>query len=600
MIRPKEMTMVRIISPSRTVRDVVETLYDLKVLHILDFKKGDAEFFDIGKPFKEATSYSEQLIALRAMIARLGISGVPKNSKNFRDAQQKFFKLNKIFKSTIEKFDKAKSIENELLNEANNPLTGLGITREKIKEYKSLVSFAGTVKSPIESKLQRLTSDYMLLQKKLEKQIVFALFVKREFEEKTKAILSESGFTEYQAPSLTKAELEGRLGRVRKETAALEGQFEGFKKANSQSLADYEYSLAQLNEKAEVPLRFAASKSTLVATGWIPTDKAEQLKQNLSSVTREKIFVELLHGKNPPTVLENPKLTNPFEFLLNMYSLPKYYEIDPTILMFIAFPLFFGFMLGDVGYGIVTFGLMLLLERKLPKEIKPLLKIITLASLASIGFGFVFGEFFGYEFIEHPLLNRVHDINTMMLVAVAVGIVHVNLGFVLGFINELKHHSFLNAFMRKISWIVLQIGVAILGYGYLQAIQSLQIIGGILALVSILMIIKGEGLLRIVEVPALLSNILSYMRLYAIGLASVSLAAVFNEMAAGLFIKGGVSIVIGITVLLLGHFINLLLGLLGPFLHSLRLHYVEFFQKFYEGGGYRYSPFGIVKMLGGR
>ena len=600
MIRPKEMTMVRIISPSRTVRNVIETLYDLKILHILDFKKGDAESFDIGRPFEEATTYSEQLIALRSMMARLNISGVSKNLKNFREAQKKSSELNKIFGNIVEKFDNAKSIESGLLGEAINPITNLDITRDKIREFKSLVSFIGTLKNPIEPKLQKITYDYVLMQKKLEKQIVFALFVKREFGEQVKTILGESGFTEYQAPELSKTEIENRLARIRREITALEKQLENFKINNLQFLIDYEFVLTQLNEKAEVPLRFATSKNTLVATGWIPADKAETLKQNLTKVTKGKVFVELLHGDNPPTVLENPKSANPFEFLLNMYSLPKYYEIDPTILMFIVFPLFFGFMLGDVGYGLTTLTIVFFLEKKLSTDIRPLSRIILIASLASIAFGFIFGEFFGYEFIEHPLLNRVHDINTMMLVSIAVGVMHLNLGFILGFLNELKHHDFLSAFLRKISWIILQLSVAILGLGYLQSNQLFQVIGSISTLVSIVMIIKGEGLLRIVELPALLSNILSYIRLYAIGLASVSLASVFNKMASGFFVQGGFSIIVGIVILLAGHFINLLLGLLGPFLHSLRLHYVEFFQKFYEGGGYRYSPFGLVKILGGR
>ena len=600
MIKPKEMTMVRIITPYRHVRNVIETLYDMRALHILDFKKGEGEFFDIGRPFKEATIYSEQLIALRSIISRLNLSSIPKHLKNFREAQKKFFELNKTFKSIIEKFDKTKSVENALLNELTNPLTNLDITSDKIKEYKSLVSFLGTVKTPIESKLQSITTDYILTQKKIEKQIIFTLFIRREFGEKTKSILTDSGFTECQAPELSKSDIGERLTKVRKEITDLEKLLEIFKKNSSQFLIDYEFALTQLNEKAEVTLRFAASKNTFIATGWIPTDKAEILKQNLTKVTRQKVFVELLHGDNPPTVLENPKLTNPFEFLLNMYSLPRYFEIDPTILMFIAFPLFFGFMLGDVGYGLVTLLILLLLERKLTAGIKPLLRIITISSLASIAFGFVFGEFFGYEFIEHPLLNRVHDINTMMLITIAVGVIHVNLGFVLGFINELKHHGFVAAFLRKGSWMLLQVAIAIFGFGYLQPNQSFQIIGGILALVSVLLIIKGEGILRIVELPTLLSNILSYIRLYAIGLASVSLASVFNKMATGFFVQGGVSMIIGVVILLAGHSINLLLGLLGPFLHSLRLHYVEFFQKFYEGGGYRYNPFGIVKMLGGR
>ena len=599
MMHPKEMSMLRIITPSKYVNDVVESLYDLKLLHIVDFKKGEKEFLDIGKPLKEANIYSEQLIDLRSIISRLKITGTPKNVKNFKDAQKKFSLLNKEFKDIVKTLDEIKTVEAGLMEQAKNPLSNLDITKDKVKAYKSLAGFMGVVKSPIEPKLKPLTSDYILIGKKSEKQISFALFVKREFESKVKDILTEIGFTEYGLPELNKEELNNQLSKVRKEILNLETQLNNFKQEKSQFIVDYEFALSQLNEKAEVPLRFASSKRTLIATGWIPNDKAEQLKQTLSSVAREKISVEFQKGENPPTVLHNPNLANPFEFLLDLYSLPKYYEIDPTILMFFTFPLFFGFMLGDVGYGVTTLLITLALERMMPIGVKPLLRIILIASLASIAFGFIFGEFFGYDFIKHPLLNRVEDVSTMMLIAVAVGVVHINFGFILGFINELRHHGLVLAFLRKISWILLQISAAIFAFGFLKTNQSFEIIGGVLSVVSVFMIIKGEGILRIVELPALLSNILSYIRLYAIGLSSVSLALIFNKLATGFFTQGGISIVFGVSILLLGHLINLLLGLLGPFLHSMRLHYVEFFQKFYEGGGYKYSPFGIVK-IGGR
>jgi len=103
---------------------------------------------------------------------------------------------------------------------------------------------------------------------------------------------------------------------------------------------------------------------------------------------------------------------------------------------------------------------------------------------------------------------------------------------------------------------------------------------------------KGEGIQGIVELPSLFSNMLSYMRLGAVGLASVGLAVVVNEELAMPFIeKGGVFILIGILIMLLGHGINILLGVIGPFLHGVRLHYVEFFSKFFQGGGKEYTPF---------
>lgn len=586
MIRPQPMSKVRIISHSRNVRSVIERLYDLQMLHIIDFRKGE---FDIGKPLKEAPAYSQQLIDLRSAISILGIKGQPRAVQNIGAAQKKFEALNKIFKKTATGMESLKAQENKLIEVSRNPLITLGPTKDKVKEYKSLASFIGSVTSPIEHEIASLTENYMLIQKQLQKQIIFALFVPRNIQEQAKEILAQAGFTERELPEIKKEDAEARLSQIRNEAAALQKRLDSIKK-NAQFLLDYEFTLSQLNEKAEAPLRFGSSKNTFIATGWVPQDKVGKLQDTLVSITKEKVHIELLPGDDPPTVLKNPRIASNFEFLLNLYSLPRHYEIDPTMLMFITFPLFFGFMLGDVGYGIITLALAMILEKKLGGA-KPLIRIMTISSLAAIAFGFVFGEAFGYEFAAHPILNRVHDINTMMMISVLVGVIHVNFGFVLGFINELHHYGIVMSFFKKLSWITLQAGAALIFFNQ-------PLVGAVIALASVAMIIRGEGM-KVIEIPGVLSNILSYMRLYAIGLSSVSLAGVVNNMAGGLFAAGGAYMIFGIVILLLGHAVNLMLGLIGPFLQSVRLHYVEFFQKFYEGGGYAYNPFGFVK-TGGR
>jgi len=193
----------------------------------------------------------------------------------------------------------------------------------------------------------------------------------------------------------------------------------------------------------------------------------------------------------------------------------------------------------------------------------------------------------------------------MFAIAIVIGVVHVNLGLIIGFVNELRN-GLVVAFLRKGSWVLLEIAVLTLALGYgvlanLAAISWLSALpvihvafGWSLFCLALIGIWLGEGAKGFLETPMLFSNILSYLRLVALGLSSVFLALVVNEMAMGLFDKGGLWILVGIVILLVGHTINLVLGLLGPFLHSLRLHYVEWFTKFYEGGGKPYVPFGEV------
>ena len=128
---------------------------------------------------------------------------------------------------------------------------------------------------------------------------------------------------------------------------------------------------------------------------------------------------------------------------------------------------------------------------------------------------------------------------------------------------------------------------------YFGKISIPPLAGAVFLGLSILMLLKGEGVKGLMELPSIFTNILSYARLMAIGLSSVVLAVIINDSAKEFFHKGGIFILIGMLILVIGHIINIMLGLLGSFLHSLRLHYVEFFSKFFHGGAKKYQPFGM-------
>jgi V/A-type H+-transporting ATPase subunit I len=201
-----------------------------------------------------------------------------------------------------------------------------------------------------------------------------------------------------------------------------------------------------------------------------------------------------------------------------------------------------------------------------------------------------------YNFESLPILERLgkEDIPILLIVSALIGVLHLNLGFIIGFRNEAISHGIKVAVFEKISWIVLQLGIGIFvlaKLGYIPAAGEAS--GIVIAVLGVVMLLIGEGGAAILELPSILSNTLSYTRLAAIGLSSVGIAFAINEIVTKMmFPKGGIFLILGIILLLVGHTVNTVLGIIAPGLHSLRLQYVEFFTKFYEGGGRKFNPFG--------
>jgi V/A-type H+-transporting ATPase subunit I len=531
--RPVEMQFIRIIGPNTKLKQTIDALYDLKMFHFCDFKKTEEDFLDVGKIFEEMESYSEQLEKVRSMISNFNIVGKPNQLENIEDAKKRFLQIEKEYRTLNEETEKLKAEKTKLNNIINRPLAILNLKEKDLIEIS---------KGP-SKKLKGIKDKKLDLKKSLD------------------SLISKKS-----PDSLIKE--------------------------NSNFLLDYEFTLCQLKEKAESPLKFGSTEHAFIASGWIPKDKLKVFESKILDATGNKVEIEALDTElEPPTCLQNVKHTKPFEFLLNLYSLPKSNEIDPTFVMSITFPMFFGFMLGDVGYGIFLLVMSLFIGKKM-KVLQPLMPMVFFSSIFSIIFGFVFGEFFGYEFIN-PMLNRIHGMYQMLGVTIVIGLIHITLGYVLSFFNELKKHGLLHALLAKGGWFVLEAGGIIIAYSYLYKVPSFQPLGIGIMVVAVAMLFKGEGSRGLIEIPSLASNMLSYARLYAIGLASALLAVIINDNISPLIKAGGINLVLAIPILAMGHFINILIGVLGMFLQAARLHYVEFFTKFFEGGGKEYKPFGL-------
>tara|TARA_Y100000294_G_C8565117_1_gene340500 strand:- start:888 stop:2726 length:1839 start_codon:yes stop_codon:yes gene_type:complete len=607
MLKPERMSKLFVLGPKSKLEKVVSKLQELKVAHIIEHKKDE---FDLCAPLKSFDKVSSLLVQIRSIMSHLNISSAnPKPIEfNFNKLEKN---INEIREEVNKVIDETKNTEDEISllsnqKEALKQMALLNLSPEYFQKSNYIKSYFGYINDPnIKEKLENITDRFEIKAVQHNKRTLAALFVDSKLSDQFDKILADASFSDIDISIAN--ELKGApnelIEKISKKQEKLETnlkiQNNKLKKLSDKHfrhLIDAERFLSVEAEKAQAPLSFGSTRETFFMRCYLPEADMEKVKNEIAKVAGNKLHIveePLGEEEEIPVKLNNPRYIKEFEFFTNLYNLPKYNEFDPTFLMAFTFPLFFGFMLGDVGYGLVTFALFYWLKKKFQVG-KNFFNILMAASVSAILFGFIYGEVFGYE-PWHGLIIRTHSANTLMLISIIAGVVQVNFGLILGFISEYKHHGFLKAAYEKLSWILLQISAVALYASYANIINLPVFAGYTLLALSIFMLYKGEGYMGLMEIPTILTHIVSYARLMAVGLASVFIAVMVNDFATFLFHKGILFIPLALIALIIGHLFNIALGILSPSLHSIRLHYVEFFTKFYKGGGIEYLPFGAEK-----
>lgn len=350
----------------------------------------------------------------------------------------------------------------------------------------------------------------------------------------------------------------------------------------------------------------------VILEGWVPAEQAPDMEQTLDREGFAYTELEIVEGENVPIKLKNNRFNRVFEPILELFSLPSYWEIDPTPLFAPFFLLFFGMCFGDAGYGLLLLLVCTFVKRKVKPSMQGIVELMQWLGLAGVVIGFFSGSFFGIELVKVPFLQSIRGFflstNNLMIISLVLGLVQIIFAKYVSAMKTKKQKG-LKASLAGFAWptlilmLVLILGLPMLKFTLPKVIE--YIIWGIAGVCVCLALFYnapgknifqnlGNGLWKTYNTASgLLGDTLSYIRLFAIGLTGAILGQVFNTLAMTTTdgLPWYAAIPLGFIILILGHGINFGLTMIGALVHPVRLIYVEYFNNSdYEGGGKKYDP----------
>ncbi len=405
--------------------------------------------------------------------------------------------------------------------------------------------------------------------------------------------------------------LTGRLDHLTSREEELMNSIRTTDSECSPSLLVLREELLILKERFDAIGKAGKTREVLFIEGWVPSSERENLEKTVAKATDNHLIFDSVSSSdsdlNIPVKYDNPRFIQPFEYLTSMFARPKYEEIDPTPFIAPIFVLFFGLMLGDAGYGIIItiFGILIFRGAgRVSPTMYNLSYILIACGLSAIVFGAIQGGWFGDFFprflgITPPLviIDPLKDPIAFFQIALIIGIVHINLGLCLALYQNLKQKAYKMAIFQQGVWFILQPSAAVLldnffGWGLFPSLALPFAYLGTIA--GLIMIFWHYGPMGFFRLTGFLGDWLSYVRILALALATAGIAMTINILTGLVGSINPFLVVLAVIVFLGGHLFNIIIQSLGGVIHAIRLQYIEFFGKFYVGGGREYEPF-IVK-----
>jgi V/A-type H+-transporting ATPase subunit I len=528
-------------------------------------------------------------------------------------------KLNEIYedcRSIDSKFTEIKSSETKLNNIISqlNPWLSLNENLEDIGTTKNTNTILGFIAGKYEEELIAAVNAedlhaYLVKVGAEKENSFFMVTYHKACEEKIAQLLKQAGWTK-----VTFSEYSGtpkdNVERLKSEINELENiKKELVKKAEALvpeiGFLEILYDLISIEKDRRIVVKdFVKTDKTFMLQGWLPEKFTGNMTKVLDGITDKYTisFEDPGEEDEMPVLLDNPKPVKPYEMITDLYSVPNAKGIDPNIFMAPFFVVFFGMMVTDAVYGIFMSAVTgyVLYKYKPQGGMKNMMWIMFFGGISTFFWGGIFGGWLGDLIKIKPWwFNPLDEPLRMLIFCLILGVIHLYTGYILQAYQSIKAGNFMDAIYDQVLWLMLLTGLIFL------ALPSLAVVGKYMAIIgaagTVIFSARSEknifkrlisGVLALYNVSGFLGDVLSYSRLFALCLATGVIAQVFNAM--GVMMGGSIiGKVIMVAFLAFAHVFNTALGVLGAYVHTSRLQYVEFFGKFYEGEGKPFNPFRI-------
>ncbi|MFH1347797.1 MAG: V-type ATP synthase subunit I [Candidatus Margulisiibacteriota bacterium] len=539
---------------------------------------------------------------------------------------------------------KCKNIEGRLLN-LKNLKTELISDQERLLPWQSLdlplselnnnqktSVISGKIRNKqlanFKSELEKISSATHIetINQTKEESYVLIIYLK-ELDQSVKELVGKSPFSPIDLPKSSETP-DGELARIKsllkdvaEEVRELNADATHLGRNLNELKYIYDLNLGNKND-LEVKQKLADTEYTFIIEGWIKKQDYEKVRSSLLKVTKElEIYkIEPAKGEKHPVVLENPVPFSPFELITKIYGTPKYEEFDPSIPLSFFFALFFGICLGDFAYGLIlaAISFYFLKRYRLPEGGQKLFRLLIFGGGVAVMVGILTGSYLGFSPKEIPaalmplknLLTSIQIIDpiksplVMLLFSLALGVIQILFGIILQMAMRIRNKEYVSAILDDGLWFFFLSSLVFLIVAKGMSLPAAGLAGKMSIAGAVLLVLTQgrhkkniiakffSGLLSLYKVSGYMGDTLSYSRLLALGMSTTIIGSVINILAG--MVKGGIpvlGIVFMILLLIFGHLFNLIIGTLGAFVHSTRLQMVEFFSKFYEGGGREFQPY---------